>query len=148
MLILLYSDTNYVLDGFHAEFSVTDCPNNCTHHGKCINNTCFCENDWGGKDCSRALCPNNCSGAGVCGLKRCECNSGYSGQSCSLHKTHPEGNRYVFPKLQACTFVLLCKLYDNIKLYICIMTFFLIFYKIAFISNNGNECVNKKSKIM
>ncbi|XP_050462738.1 multiple epidermal growth factor-like domains protein 8 [Cataglyphis hispanica] len=94
MLILLYSDTNYVLDGFHAEFSVTDCPNNCTHHGKCINNTCFCENDWGGKDCSRTLCPNNCSGAGICGLKRCECNSGYSGQSCSLHKTHPEGNRW------------------------------------------------------
>lgn len=24
-----------------------------------------------------------------------ECNIGYSGQSCSLHKTHPEGNRYV-----------------------------------------------------
>lgn len=96
MLILLYSDTNYVLDGFRAEFSVTDCPNNCTHHGKCINNTCFCENDWGGKDCSRALCPNNCSQAGNCGMKRCECSNEYSGQSCSLHKTHPEGNRYVF----------------------------------------------------
>lgn len=95
MLILLYSDTNYVLDGFHAEFSVTNCPNNCTHHGKCINNTCVCENDWSGKDCSRALCPNNCSHAGVCGIKKCECISGYSGQSCSLHKTHPEGNRCV-----------------------------------------------------
>ena len=93
MLILLYSDTNYVLDGFHAEFSVTDCPNNCTNHGKCINNTCFCENDWGGKDCSRALCPNNCGVGGICGLKHCQCHSGYSGQSCSLHKTHPEGNR-------------------------------------------------------
>ncbi|XP_012063821.1 PREDICTED: multiple epidermal growth factor-like domains protein 8 [Atta cephalotes] len=94
MLILLYSDTNYVLDGFHAEFSVTDCPNNCTHHGKCINNTCFCENDWGSKDCSRALCPNNCNQAGICGIKRCKCKDGYSGQSCSLHKTHPEGNRW------------------------------------------------------
>ncbi|KYM76277.1 Multiple epidermal growth factor-like domains protein 8 [Atta colombica] len=94
MLILLYSDTNYVLDGFHAEFSVTNCPNNCTHHGKCINNTCFCENDWGSKDCSRALCPNNCNQAGICGIKRCKCKDGYSGQSCSLHKTHPEGNRW------------------------------------------------------
>ncbi|XP_076675324.1 multiple EGF like domains 8 isoform X3 [Andrena cerasifolii] len=92
MLILLYSDTNYVLDGFHAEFSVTNCPNNCTNHGKCINNTCFCENDWGGRDCSRALCPNNCSFGGECGLKRCQCHNGYSGQSCSLHRTHPEGN--------------------------------------------------------
>ncbi|KAK0091776.1 hypothetical protein PV326_002712 [Microctonus aethiopoides] len=94
MLILLYSDTNYVLDGFHAEFSVTDCPNNCTKHGKCINNTCFCENDWGGKDCSRALCPNNCSQGGTCGAKRCQCRQGFSGQSCSLHGTHPEGNRW------------------------------------------------------
>ncbi|XP_076675323.1 multiple EGF like domains 8 isoform X2 [Andrena cerasifolii] len=94
MLILLYSDTNYVLDGFHAEFSVTNCPNNCTNHGKCINNTCFCENDWGGRDCSRALCPNNCSFGGECGLKRCQCHNGYSGQSCSLHRTHPEGNKW------------------------------------------------------
>lgn len=96
MLILLYSDTNYVLDGFHAEFAVTDCPNNCTNHGKCINNTCFCENDWGGKDCSRSLCPNNCGTGGVCGLKHCQCHNEYSGQSCSLHKTHPEGNRLIF----------------------------------------------------
>ncbi|XP_046832865.1 multiple epidermal growth factor-like domains protein 8 isoform X2 [Vespa crabro] len=94
MLILLYSDTNYVLDGFHAEFSVMDCPNNCTNHGKCINNTCFCENDWGGKDCSRALCPDNCNHNGICEIKRCECHNNYSGQSCSLHSTHPEGNRW------------------------------------------------------
>lgn len=95
MLILLYSDTNYVLDGFHAEFSVTNCSNNCTNHGKCIDNTCFCEDDWGGRDCSRALCPNNCSYSGKCDLKRCHCQNGYSGQSCSLHKMHPEGNKYV-----------------------------------------------------
>ncbi|XP_015608730.1 multiple epidermal growth factor-like domains protein 8 isoform X2 [Cephus cinctus] len=94
MLILLYSDTNYVLDGFHAEFSVTDCPNNCTNHGACIQNTCFCENDWGGKDCSRALCPNNCGRGGVCRGGRCQCHPGYSGQSCSLHRTDPEGNRW------------------------------------------------------
>ncbi|XP_076283094.1 multiple EGF like domains 8 isoform X4 [Lasioglossum baleicum] len=94
MLILLYSDTNYVLDGFHAEFSVTNCPNNCTNHGKCINNKCVCENDWGGRDCSRALCPNNCSYGGDCNTKRCQCHDGYSGQSCSLHKTHPEGNKW------------------------------------------------------
>ena len=111
MLILLYSDTNYVLDGFHAEFSVTNCPNNCTHHGKCINNTCFCENDWGSKDCSRALCPNNCSQAGICGIKRCKCKDGYSGQSCSLHKTHPEGNRYIILKF-LCVFVLML-LFNN-----------------------------------
>lgn len=94
MLILLYSDTNYVLDGFHAEFSVTDCPSNCTNHGKCIDNTCICENGWGGRDCSRSLCPNNCGIGGSCGSKRCNCHKGYSGQSCSLHKIHPAGNKY------------------------------------------------------
>ena len=93
MLILLYSDTNYVLDGFYAEFSVTSCPNNCSKHGMCINNTCFCENYWGGRDCSRPLCPNNCGNGGICDEKRCQCHKGWSGQACSLHKTHPEENR-------------------------------------------------------
>ena len=50
---LVYSDTNYVLDGFHAEFSFTGCPNNCTNYGKCINNVFVVKN------CSRALGPNN-----------------------------------------------------------------------------------------
>ncbi|XP_023314938.1 multiple epidermal growth factor-like domains protein 8 isoform X2 [Trichogramma pretiosum] len=94
MLILLYSDTNYVLDGFNAEFSVSDCPNNCTNRGKCIKNVCFCENYWGGRDCSRPLCPNNCGIGGVCGSKHCECHNGYSGQACSLQKYTPEGNRW------------------------------------------------------
>lgn len=111
MLILLYSDTNYVLDGFHAEFSVTNCSNNCTNHGKCIDNTCFCENDWGGRDCSRALCPNNCSYNGECGLKRCDCQNGYSGQSCSLHRTHPEGNKFVTKYIITLNITLLVSIY-------------------------------------
>ncbi|KAF7989739.1 hypothetical protein HCN44_008413 [Aphidius gifuensis] len=94
MLILLYSDTNYVLDGFHAEFSVTDCPNNCTRHGKCINNTCFCENNWGGKDCSRELCPDNCGNGGLCSTNKCQCKKGFSGQSCSLNSKRPDGNKW------------------------------------------------------
>lgn len=55
MLVLLYSDTNYVLDGFRAEFFVTDCPNNCSRNGMCYRNQCFCDSDWGGLDCSRRL---------------------------------------------------------------------------------------------
>ncbi|XP_046588912.1 multiple epidermal growth factor-like domains protein 8 isoform X1 [Neodiprion lecontei] len=93
MLILLYSDTNYVLNGFQAEFSVTNCPNNCTGHGVCLQNTCVCESEWGGKDCSRALCPDKCGG-GVCKRGRCLCHSGYSGQSCSLDRRDAVGNRW------------------------------------------------------
>jgi hypothetical protein len=60
MLVLLYSDTNYVLDGFRAEFSITECPNNCSNHGLCYEHSCVCESDWGGYDCSKKLCPDNC----------------------------------------------------------------------------------------
>nr|CAD7578521.1 unnamed protein product [Timema californicum] len=99
MLILLYSDTNYVLDGFRAEYSVTSCPGNCTHQsqGMCVVNTCVCEGDWGGKDCARRLCPEDCGatqGRGSCHLGHCRCSPGYSGQSCSLHRMDPSGNRW------------------------------------------------------
>lgn len=79
MLILLYSDTNYVLNGFRAEFSVTDCPNNCSSHGECHNHRCFCENDWGGEDCSHRLCPDDCGrdkGHGNCEIGKCVCRDG------------------------------------------------------------------------
>lgn len=96
MLILLYSDTNYVLGGFQAEFSVTDCIRNCTSHGKCIGNTCVCDENWGGDDCSLELCPDGCGakyGRGKCQNGLCICSSGYSGQSCSLDVNDSVGNR-------------------------------------------------------
>lgn len=100
MLILLYSDTNYVLDGFRAEYSISNCSGNCTGHGVCVGHTCVCdnENEWGGRDCSKALCPDGCgakSGHGRCVLGQCHCNTGYSGRSCSLYKNDNFGNRYI-----------------------------------------------------
>lgn len=97
MLILLYSDTNYVLDGFRAEFSITDCPNNCSSHGVCFNHSCVCENDWGGRDCSKRLCPEDCGSKynrGQCNAGQCLCNLGYSGQSCSLDEDDRVGNKW------------------------------------------------------
>lgn len=76
MLILLYSDTNYVLDGFKAEFYVSNCPNNCTNRGKCIGHQCVCLGDWIGKDCSLHACPDNCGaseGRGFCLKEHCRC---------------------------------------------------------------------------
>lgn len=99
MLILLYSDANYVLDGFRAEFSVTDCPSNCTSHGVCAGHMCVCEAGWAGKDCSIEPCPEACGvsqGRGSCmERKGCRCRDGYSGQACSLHKADATGNRWV-----------------------------------------------------
>lgn len=94
MLILLYSDTNYVLDGFRATYAIHNCPNNCTGRGLCVTNKCFCVGNWGGQDCSVELCPNGCSGNGHCKGDRCVCKKGYSGESCSLKKTDKEGNSW------------------------------------------------------
>ncbi|XP_063697443.1 multiple epidermal growth factor-like domains protein 8 [Culicoides brevitarsis] len=97
MLILLYSDTNYVLDGFKADFSVTNCPNNCSSHGKCVNHKCICSSSWLGDDCSKNACPQNCHAElnqGKCVKDHCECASGYSGMSCSLKKDDPISNEY------------------------------------------------------
>uniref|UniRef100_A0A8D8PUQ8 Multiple epidermal growth factor-like domains protein 8 n=1 Tax=Cacopsylla melanoneura TaxID=428564 RepID=A0A8D8PUQ8_9HEMI len=96
MLILMYSDTNYMLDGFQAEYSISNCPSNCTHHGQCVAHTCICDTDWGGEDCNHRLCLNQCSGHGDCIEGQCLCRQGYVGQYCSLsdHDQDREGNRW------------------------------------------------------
>lgn len=76
MLILLYSDTNYVLEGFKAEFYVSNCPNNCSMQGKCVVHQCVCQGDWIGKDCSIHACPDDCGVAyshGKCSKEHCRC---------------------------------------------------------------------------
>ena len=97
MLILLYSDTNYVLDGFRAEFFVTNCPNNCSDHGMCSPlHKCYCEGTWGGDDCGLDLCPEGCGRdqkRGECKMNRCQCERGYSGQACSLYRGDQTGNK-------------------------------------------------------
>lgn len=120
MLILLYSDTNYVLEGFKAEFRVSNCPNNCSGQGKCVGHQCVCHGDWIGTDCGLHACPDACGlaeGRGTCLKEHCRCNEvsvrmcaidatdfqshfrlvivqGYSGKSCSLHSTEPPGNEW------------------------------------------------------
>lgn len=96
MLILLYSDTNYVLDGFRAEFSISNCLNNCSDdHGICLNHSCLCTGDWMGQDCSVKSC--DCGvleNRGICNQDRCECRDGFSGQSCTLRKENPEPSQW------------------------------------------------------
>ncbi|XP_026680192.1 multiple epidermal growth factor-like domains protein 8 [Diaphorina citri] len=96
MLILLYSDTNYMLDGFRAEYSITNCSANCTNHGQCVEHTCICDTDWGGPNCRHQLCANQCSGHGDCVEGQCLCQKGFVGQYCSLFDLDKEGNRWHF----------------------------------------------------
>lgn len=95
MLILLYSDTNYVLDGFRAEFSVTNCLNNCSAHGLCLNHSCLCTGDWIEQDCSSKACDcGDDENRGFCSKDRCECRNNFSGQSCTLNKHNPDPSQW------------------------------------------------------
>lgn len=99
MLILLYSDTNYVRNGFEATFSVAPCPRNCSNQGLCQNHRCICDTLWTGSSCEDPLCPSDCGsaeGRGECNMNgtqtpRCECRSGYSGADCSLPDSNKNG---------------------------------------------------------
>lgn len=95
MLILLYSDTNYVLDGFRAEFSVTNCLHNCSSLGLCSNHSCLCTGDLMGQDCSAKACDcGDDENRGFCEIDRCECRNNFSGQTCSLHKRNPNPSQW------------------------------------------------------
>ncbi|XP_065347637.1 multiple epidermal growth factor-like domains protein 8 [Cloeon dipterum] len=53
MLVVLYSDTNYVLEGFEAEYFVSACPSDCSGRGKCRENgLCECHQGFAGPECS------------------------------------------------------------------------------------------------
>lgn len=77
MLILMYSDTNYVLDGFRASYSISNCLNNCNNRGKCTGHKCFCHQGWLGPDCDLEACPQKCGeqqGRGTCIKGICRCS--------------------------------------------------------------------------
>ena len=90
MLVLLYSDTNYVMSGFSASFTVNRCPASCSGHGRCDEESglCECEPSFSGEDCGLPLCPDNCgSGAdwGHCQGDRCRCSPDFVGDDCSFN---------------------------------------------------------------
>ena len=101
MVVLLYSDTNYALEGFSAEYSITDCPLNCSSHGHCVNHTCLCEVAFIGESCEWEACPDQCGfteSRGWCekidGVYQCVCNEGFFGMDCSLNAKTTVGNSW------------------------------------------------------
>ena len=103
MLILLYSDTNYVMDGFSASYFSSACPNNCSRHGECdgVTGVCSCQPGFSSPDCSLPQCPGRCgvsAGWGDCvssaNTTRCRCNPGFVGDDCSLNIKNYVGNTW------------------------------------------------------
>lgn len=100
MLVLLYSDTNYVLKGFVAEYSASPCPANCSGHGSCLRGACVCDRAWAGAACASPLCPDGCQAdrgrgncSGPCGARArcCRCAPGFAGLSCGLPENPDDG---------------------------------------------------------
>ena len=95
LLVLLYSDTNYVMSGFSASWAASPCPASCSGHGTCDEERgiCECEPTFSGPDCGLPLCPDSCgssAGWGRCGAEpgggfRCQCRGDFVGDDCSFN---------------------------------------------------------------
>lgn len=91
MLIYLFSDRNYNLKGFIANYSIQDCPNLCYNRGKCVNHICVCDTGFTGEACESHICPDSCHSHGQCDLNGCHCDKRYIGDSCNFTV---DGDRY------------------------------------------------------
>lgn len=62
------------------------CKNDCSDHGFCLDNMCYCIPGFYGEDCSLSnkKCINNCSEKGECVNGICICQDNYGGIDCSV----------------------------------------------------------------
>jgi EGF-like domain/Tenascin EGF domain len=61
----------------------TNCQNNCSGQGKCINGMCQCDVGYTGDACELQECPNGCNGHGDCINEKCVCSKAWGGNDCS-----------------------------------------------------------------
>ncbi|XP_077937157.1 uncharacterized protein tnxbb isoform X2 [Gasterosteus aculeatus] len=60
-----------------------ECPNECSHQGRCSGGTCVCFPGFHGADCGQSNCPGNCTDRGRCVGGECACDRGFAGPDCS-----------------------------------------------------------------
>ncbi|XP_061416595.1 multiple epidermal growth factor-like domains protein 8 [Lethenteron reissneri] len=104
MLIHLFSDTNYNLEGFLGTYSISRCPANCSGHGDCTGSgSCACSPEWVGESCQSLRCDVATSGSGTCSGQgtclsngQCQCSSSlHVGVNCSLAlRNNSDGNKW------------------------------------------------------
>ncbi|XP_035812522.2 tenascin-X isoform X2 [Amphiprion ocellaris] len=61
----------------------TECPNECSDQGRCVDGKCICFPGYSGPDCSKSDCPGNCNNNGRCVDGQCVCDPGFTGPDCS-----------------------------------------------------------------
>ena len=83
-------DVSRCMCGFYGAKCESGCPNGCSGAGTCSKfNTCACNKNRKGSDCSLADCPKDaagfyCSQRGKCGTDaKCTCDKGYKGTACA-----------------------------------------------------------------
>ncbi|XP_056255296.1 tenascin isoform X1 [Seriola aureovittata] len=62
---------------------ISECPNECSDQGRCVDGKCICFPGFSGPDCSESNCPGNCNDNGRCVNGQCVCDPGFTGPDCS-----------------------------------------------------------------
>ncbi|XP_067220865.1 teneurin-4 isoform X4 [Chanodichthys erythropterus] len=67
------------------------CMEQCSGHGTFLadTNSCNCDPNWTGHDCSTELCAADCGGHGICVAGSCRCDEGWMGSGCEQRACHP-----------------------------------------------------------
>lgn len=56
----------------------------CGTHGRCVGETCTCNEGWGGEYCNTKLCDPRCNEHGQCKNGTCLCVTGWNGKHCTI----------------------------------------------------------------
>lgn len=60
------------------------CDLDCGQHGRCVGETCTCDDGWGGEYCNTKLCDSRCNEHGQCKNGTCLCVTGWNGKHCTI----------------------------------------------------------------
>jgi hypothetical protein len=75
IVFVIVVNANHLIKGYTGRDCSTEiCINDCSFHGICKNQKCYCIDGFTGEDCSFPTCPNGCSGNGYCRNGKCFCD--------------------------------------------------------------------------